>query len=270
MGSKEHKPFRWRQIFNKETIVVIICITVVLFQVWKQWKPSDVDESNTASILNKNEQNNLDIKQEDIIRQEDIATNNCNWHPLPLLGYCDVTKTTEESGKYNNAIDCENACCESDSCISFQFRSKEGCQFGGDTRLGAEKDGVPAWCEPRAPAVWKGQWIKLEGADIIGACNDQGWNPQELPGQCFGLGSSQNTENNTPESCRDGCCNKDDCSVWQWREDAGCFYNKNAHGCKDANPEDFKPFIGKRKITEGRTYTPYAYSKDFADMAIQQ
>ena len=92
--------------------------------------------------------------------------------------------------KYDNAIDCENACCETESCVSFQFREKEGCQWGGDTRLGAEKDGVPAWCEPRAPAPWKGQWIKKHEEKIDGACDDKKWNPKELSGQCFGLGTT--------------------------------------------------------------------------------
>lgn len=140
---------------------------------------------------------------------------------------------------------------------------------GGDTRLGAEKDGVGAWCEPRAPSKWNGQRIKEDGTLVAGACVDgaNGWNPDELQGQCFGLGSSKSISSNTAVQCKDACCADAECAVWQWREDAGCFYNKGAHGCQEANPLDFEPFIGKRKVVEGRSYTPYAYSKDFEDMA---
>ena len=198
-----------------------------------------------------------------------VAVNGCGWRPEPLLGICDVTKATEESQQYDNAVDCENACCANDECITFQYRTKEGCLWGGDTRLGAEKDGVPAWCEPRAPAKWMGQRIKKDGELVAGACEDgeHGWNPNELEGQCFGLGSSKTISSNTPEMCRDACCEDTNCAVWQWRKDAGCFYNKGAHNCQSANPLDFEAFKGKRKVVEGRTYSPYAYTKDFEDMA---
>ena len=159
-------------------------------------------------------------------------------------------------------------CCENDKCITFQYRTKEGCLWGGDVRLGAEKDGVPAWCEPRPPAKWHGQWIKdrKNGESVRNACNS-GWNAKELGGQCFGLGSRKEIEENTPEACRDACCSAEDCSIWQWRSDAGCFYHRSGHGCQEANPLDFEKFVGKRKVMEGRTYKPYAYSHDFADMA---
>ena len=71
--------------------------------------------------------------------------NSCDWRPEPLQGTCDVTKPTQDSQIYKNAEECENACCANAECISFQFRTKEGCMWGGDTRLGAEKDGVGSY-----------------------------------------------------------------------------------------------------------------------------
>eukprot|EP01083_Nonionella_stella_P079385 217782_1 len=241
MGSKEHPPSQWTQLSKKDRICIISVLITTLLLIYKQWhSPSS-----------------LPI--------ELIEGNNCTWHPLPLLGVCDVTKSTQESAMYDNAMDCENACCDSDSCISFQYRSKEGCMWGGDTRLGAEKDGVSAWCEPRAPAAWHGQWIKKDGILVDGTCDD-GWNANELQGQCFGLGSKKATDSNTAQSCRDSCCAPSDCAIWQWRVDAGCFYGTNAHGCQEANALDLEAFIGKRKLVKQRSYTPFAYSHDFADM----
>jgi len=194
-------------------------------------------------------------------------SNTCNWRPEPLAGECDVTKVTTESKAFDNAADCEDACCESDECVSWQFREKEGCQWGGDTRLGAEKDGVSAWCEPRAPAVWHGQWVKKNGNPIEGACSADTANLNELRGQCFGLGSKKHPQEDTAEGCRSACCADESCGIWQWRSDSGCFYHKSGHGCKDANPLDFEKFDGKRKVMPDRKYEPYAYSKDFADLA---
>ena len=193
----------------------------------------------------------------------------CNWKAEPMQGKCDGVKSTEASKVHTTAIDCENACCDDDSCIIFQFRTKEGCLFGGDSRLGMEKDGPTSWCEPRPPATWHGQWIKVkkEGTAVDGACDKTGWNPNELSGQCFGLGSKKTTPEHSPEACRDACCASEKCFVWQWRQDAGCFFNTNAHSCQESSPLDFEKFIGKRKVQEGRSYTPYAYTGDFADMA---
>lgn len=204
--------------------------------------------------------------------QKSVNSDKCRWRPEPLQGICDIVKPTEASAVYHNAVDCEAACCEDQSCYSFQYRAKEGCMWGvGDARLGAEKDGPAAWCEPRAPAQWKGQWIKSkdDGVPVLpNACDDDGWNPNELSGQCFGLGSRrQSVKDHSPESFCDACCADTDCRIWQWTAGAGCFYHTTGFGCKEANPLDFEPFIGKRKVQPGRNYSPYAYSEDFADMA---
>lgn len=196
----------------------------------------------------------------------------CQWKPEPLRGSCDGIKSTEESRVHLTVVACEMACCAVETCVTFQFRAKEGCLWGGDTRLGGEKDGPSAWCEPRTPAMWHGQWIKTKGTDtaVLGACLNEGWKPKELDGQCFGLGSRRTIPGNTPEACRDACCINRDCRIWQWRLDAGCFFSNDAFNCQEANPQDFEPFFGKRKILHERSYTPHAYSGDFADMAQNQ
>ncbi|CAB9528282.1 expressed unknown protein [Seminavis robusta] len=201
------------------------------------------------------------------------STNTCQWRPEPLQGHCDGTKSTDESKLYTTAQACQTACCESPTCVTFQFRAKEGCLWGADTRVGNEKDGVTAWCEPRPPAVWQGQWIKTkqEGVEIDGGCSDDGWNPQELSGQCFGLGGKQDTGGaNTARACRDACCNNPTCKLWQFRRDAGCFYNNHGFNCREAaDPLEFEPFIGARKVQPTRSYTPHAYTADYADMAAE-
>jgi hypothetical protein len=248
---------------------------IIALIVWKRSlslsSPDDEHEGNTQQLRQS------DAKLEFLQKHSTKSKSKCNWKPEPLMGTCDVTEPTETSQKYKTAASCEHACCESESCITFQFRPKEGCLHGGDTRLGAEKDGPGEWCEPRPPAMWHGQRLTRKQINVPGACDDATWDPTELRGQCFGLGSKRHTEENTAEACRNLCCsenNKDadatelGCGSWQWREDAGCFYStEEAGSCQPADPEAFEMFVGKRKAVEGRTYAPYAYSDDFADMA---
>lgn len=198
----------------------------------------------------------------------------CEWRPEPLRGNCDGIPVNETiSQAYPTAAACEEGCCAREDCFSFQFRALEGCKFGKkDSRLGAEKDGPSAWCEPRAPASWQGQWIKSRkgGEPVEGACSTdpKQSNFTELTGQCFGLGSRKQTDSHTSEACQQACCATEDCRVWQWRMDAGCFFSRKANFCNEAaSQEALEPFYGKRKVIEGRSYTPYAYSKDFADLA---
>jgi hypothetical protein len=200
------------------------------------------------------------------------GSSKCRWRPEPLQGKCDSIRPTPDSQAYTTAGDCEAACCEAEACLAFQYRAKEGCMWGHvDVRLGAEKDGPTAWCEPRAPAKWHGQWVKSQdgdGAPVPRACDGAGWNPDELTGQCFGLGSRRPILDHTPEACRDACCtDPDGCRIWQWTVGAGCFYHTTGFSCQEANPLDLEPFVGKRKVQMDRSYTPHAYSEDFADMA---
>lgn len=204
----------------------------------------------------------------------DQSLSSCEWRPEPLLGNCDGISANEEIRQaHPTAVACEEGCCAQEGCFAFQFRALEGCMFGmKDSRLGAEKDGPTSWCEPRAPATWKGQWVRTrEGGEAVeGACStdQQQANFNELSGQCFGLGPKRQTDSNTPEACQEACCATDDCKIWQWRRDAGCFFHNGAHFCKEVEtPGALEPFYGKRKVVQGRRYEPYAYSSDFADLA---
>lgn len=258
MGTEDHVKPRWKTSVEgkRTTIAAILAFSFALIIGWSVVR--ETAYTFPTSIVLRSQP-----------RKGSTSDSQCKWMFEPLQGSCDVTKPTEQSRAHLTAEDCEKACCGTETCISFQFRAKEGCLWGGDTRLGGEKDGPSAWCEPRPPAIWHGQWIKTKGSGeaVPGACTREKWNPNELNGQCFGLGSKQVTSLNTPESCRDACCTNTDCFIWQWRSDAGCFFNDDAFNCQEANPQDFEPFFGKRKFQEGRSYTPEAYSGDFSDMA---
>ena len=146
---------------------------------------------------------------------------------------------------------CANECCASKDCIAWQYRRDIGCMHGGDVRLGMEKDGPGSWCHEHPPKRWSGQYKK----DDNGACDSNKWNPNEQPGQCFGLGDKRKGIDSS-EQCRDACCNDTSCGAWQFHADLGCFYNKDMYGCKDvtSNPHMLEPFVGRRKKLSDRKY----------------
>ena len=262
MGSDDHEKPGITVLFQKANrmkgvlaVLLVLLVAEIVVVPWMRQDPLDGTVTTTTAASSQAETS--------------VTANKCNWKAEPLQGKCDGVKSTEASKVHTTAVDCEKACCDDEDCVVFQFRTKEGCLFGGDSRLGMEKDGPSSWCEPRPPASWQGQWIKVkkEGTAVDGACDKNGWKPNELSGQCFGLGSKKTIPNHSPESCRDACCASEDCFVWQWRQDAGCFFNSNAYGCQEASALDFEKFVGKRKVQDGRSYTPYAYTGDFADMA---
>jgi hypothetical protein len=259
MGSEDNIKPRLKSSPIQRVTIVVVSLSIALLVCLGRLTITNVDDTQLSKAR---------TESKSVIETDNHSR--CNWRPEPLQGSCDVTKSTDESRVHTSAQACENACCETNSCISFQFRAKDGCLWGGDTRLGGEKDGPTSWCEPRLPAMWHGQWVKSKGKgdSVPGSCTNEGWHPNELTGQCFGLGSRKAISNNTPEACRDACCENKDCYVWQWRSDAGCFFNNDVFNCQEATPQDFEPFFGKRKVQGGRNYSPHAYSGDFADMAV--
>jgi len=175
---------------------------------------------------------------------------------------------------------CAMDCCRSE-CTSWQYRSDVGCLMGGDIRLGMEKDGPSSWCSDMPPKRWSGQFVQQRknghliqnSKKIIGGCSLETWNPNEQPGQCFGLGdvkkiymttttldsytdvdgtrsSGNGNRKGTPitsaQLCMEACCSNDnqnhrmkgkeddnECGAWQYHDDLGCFYHKRMYGCVD-------------------------------------
>eukprot|EP00536_Pseudo-nitzschia_multiseries_P016041 jgi/Psemu1/292321/fgenesh1_pg.1006_\ len=213
----------------------------------------------------------IDIDSRSVSKTKAIAVPVCDKSPWKesenLVGSCSGSLKP-----YNGASsmkDCAVACCDSESCISWQFRRDVGCLHGGDVRLGMEKDGTPSWCSDHPPRKWEGQYVMkrangkiVKDKDETGGCSLDTWNPNEQPGQCFGLGDVKKTRRNdksividSAQSCMEGCCAEEACGAWQWQSDLGCFYNARMHGCVDtSDPAVFDPFIGRRKFQLSRKY----------------
>mmetsp|Transcript_12182 Transcript_12182/g.25558 ORF Transcript_12182/g.25558 Transcript_12182/m.25558 type:complete len:290 (-) Transcript_12182:50-919(-) len=184
----------------------------------------------------------------------------CTWRTDVLAGSC-VGWPSARNNRYTTAKACQQACCFLEgekACVAWQFRSDVGCLLGGDVRLGYEKDGPPAWCEPTAPAPWSGQRLKAKNVDRRSEACGNAWNPDELRSQCFGLGPRRTISSETAASCRDACCADPSCETWQWRSDKGCFFGGSVGYCDKADPVAFEAFEGQRKIVPTRTYTPNA------------
>jgi hypothetical protein len=191
-----------------------------------------------------------------------------------LIGSCPGGLKPHKS-KSKSIQECAIECCNSDKCITWQYREDVGCLHGGDVRLGMEKDGPSSWCSDIQPKRWQGQYVlKRANGEIFknkeetGACSIETWNPYEQPGQCFGLGDVKMTideKNNgipisSAKDCMMACCNSKklngECGAWQYHDDLGCYYHKRMHGCVNTtNPIVFEPFIGRRKQLSTRKYT---------------
>ena len=169
----------------------------------------------------------------------------CTWTSERLVGNC-PPGTFFSKAEFTSANECELDCCKSPDCISWQFR--EGCSHGGDVRLGEEKDGPSAWCSATAPCSWKGQSVTDRSA-----CSELTWNPEELRGQCYGLGGRKKIQGESASDCMKACCADSGCSMWQWCG-GWCFFG-TGFNCMD---ENFTPYQGGRKFLESRKYHPKA------------
>ena len=203
----------------------------------------------------------------------------CEWKPeAELVGPCaGGMRAVSSKGASASAESCAAACCAAaDACGAWQWRADRGCSHAADVRLGNEKDGPGAWCEPTAPARFAGQASDNFGADGAVECSDGGWQPAALYAQCFGLGDPRPAPAGASAAeCRDACCaaarearspapassthsSGKGCRTWQWRADKGCFFSGRVFCRPPASEAELLPFRGRRKVIASRTYTPPA------------
>ena len=204
----------------------------------------------------------------------------CEWKPeAELVGPCaGGMRAVSSKGASASAESCAAACCAAaDACGAWQWRADRGCSHAADVRLGNEKDGPGAWCEPTAPARFAGQASDNFGADGAVECSDGGWQPAALYAQCFGLGDPRPAPAGASAAeCRDACCaaarearspapassthsnSGRGCRTWQWRADKGCFFSGRVFCRPPASEAELLPFRGRRKVIASRTYTPPA------------
>jgi hypothetical protein len=218
-------------------------------------------------------------------RKEIVEIPECEASPWKtdedLVGMCpgamkpyDGDDDEERSTKPQTVSECATACCLDVKCISWQYRRDVGCLHGGDVRIGMEKDGPADYCSHAPPLRWNGQYFVMtegDGDDATKqqqqqqrekACNIATWNPNEQPGQCFGLGDvRKGTASNSAKDCMKACCNanaendNEKCGAWQWHAAMGCFYGPNMFSCsKSDDPIVFEPFVGRRKFQQSRQY----------------
>ena len=77
-----------------------------------------------------------------------------------LIGSCPGgLKPYKSNQKTISMENCAIECCQSDACITWQYRADIGCLHGGDIRLGQEKDGPSSWCSDIQPKRWQGQYV---------------------------------------------------------------------------------------------------------------
>uniref|UniRef100_A0A7S2QSB5 Uncharacterized protein n=1 Tax=Norrisiella sphaerica TaxID=552664 RepID=A0A7S2QSB5_9EUKA len=178
----------------------------------------------------------------------------CEWRSDILVGTCFGLRCgTKEAAAVKSAKECSSLCCGlEDKCITWQYREDIGCCIGPVVRLGFEGSKSPHWCEPTPPSPWEGG--RKSSSEVLpnNASSTPGpdasslscaWGDQ-IKGQCFGLGPSRPYQ--TIDECREACCNDEDCSVWQYRQDKGCFYGKSNH-CERYEGIAAQPYVGKRK-----------------------
>lgn len=170
-----------------------------------------------------------------------VNRSGCEWVNDELVGTCFGLRCGDNTAK--SAAECEAECCKrGEKCITWQYRKDIGCCLGPKVRLGFERSRSPHWCEPTPPSPWTGR--RIQSRKRVRAGNACEWGPDELGGQCFGLGAKRSPD--TVEGCRQACCGDVQCELWQWRDDKGCFYGRSNH-CELAKGDALRPYTGHRK-----------------------
>jgi len=173
-------------------------------------------------------------EEEKSISNDFVPEDECTWRDDELVGRCHGLWRYKE-GKISSAQECSALCCKKEDCQSWQFEKKKGCFIGDIVRLGHERAPTGNWCEPVAPAPWKGKRVKSREGET---CTFEDGNEEF---QCYGLGVKQPAE--SEKECQELCCQQTErCQLWQWRADKGCFTGKSGNCDKDNDV-----WIGKRK-----------------------
>jgi len=177
----------------------------------------------------------------------------CTWRNDTLVGTCFGLRCREgEASNVKDAAECSALCCEMGvKCLTWQFREDIGCCTGPVVRLGLESSRSPHWCEPTPPSAWFGNRKWKRNTTTKNNANEDSpgssscrWENEQLRGQCFGLGPPRKPT--TKEGCKQACCQDEECNLWQFREDKGCFYGRKGN-CEKFEGVSTHPYVGKRK-----------------------
>eukprot|EP01036_Dinobryon_divergens_P027754 gene27757-36576_t len=112
-------------------------------------------------------------------------------------------------------------------------QASKQCKLGKDlVRLGHEGYNSPFWCDPLPTSnMWLGK--KLLKMEQDGSCS---WKKQNLPTQCFGLGSERKNSTGgsitSQEECERSCCDSNkggrtNCKIYQFISSRGCFFGSD-------------------------------------------
>ena len=215
-------------------VVLVLLIIVFSFHAFQAGNGRSLDGEHDAP--------NNPLPHHRIDNDETVNTTipSCDGSPWKenenLVGSCPggtiKPHTLDQADQASLIHQCAEDCCKSTSCITWQYRRDVGCLHGGDVRLGQEKDGVSAWCSDHPPQRWQGQYVLKRGGGKIladreatGACSLDTWNPNEQPGQCFGLGDVKKSGSDSAQSCMEACCDTEDCGgnrIWDAFTTNGC------------------------------------------------
>mmetsp|Transcript_49222 Transcript_49222/g.96531 ORF Transcript_49222/g.96531 Transcript_49222/m.96531 type:complete len:261 (+) Transcript_49222:79-861(+) len=164
------------------------------------------------------------------------AASECEWHgdENSLPGFCESMHPLPSTSTWQ---DCQKSCCGRTNCTGWQFRDDLGCRSW--TKSGG------GWCEPTAPAAWQG--LHRVPHEMEDECE---FDPKPQRSQCKGLGPKRKKGSASADACKADCCeNAEECQLWQWREDKGCFWGKANYCDTDAGPYAFDAYKGQKKVT---------------------